>query len=61
MEKKLKKLFDYQKFEQNEKLNKLISEAHYSASFIKLSDEDLKQVAGGKGGAAVNPQIREKR
>ena len=61
MEKKLKQLFDYQKFENNEKLNKLIDEVHSSASFVKLSEEDLKQVAGGKCSAPLNPSIRVKR
>ncbi|MBQ0070585.1 MAG: hypothetical protein KBS81_01795 [Spirochaetales bacterium] len=38
MEKKLKRLFDYQKFEENERLGKMIAEAEAPAA---LSDEDL--------------------
>ena len=43
MENKLKKLFDYQRFEKNEKLEKLIQETEngYAA---ELSDEDLSFV-----------------
>ena len=43
MEKKLKKLFDFQRFAKNEKLEKLIreTESRYAA---ELSDEDLSGV-----------------
>ncbi len=43
MEKKLKKLFDYQRFEKNEKLEKLIreTESRYAG---ELSDDDLTLV-----------------
>ena len=43
MEKKLKRLFDYQRFEQNEKLEKLIlkTESRYSK---ELTDDDLSLV-----------------
>ena len=43
MENKLKKLFDYQQFEKNEKLEKLIreTESRYAA---ELSDDDLSLV-----------------
>lgn len=43
MEKKLKKLFDYQRFEQNKKLEKLIyeTESRYAS---RLSDDDLSFV-----------------
>ena len=43
MENKLKKLFDYQRFEQNEKLEKLIHETEnrYASG---LSDDDLSFV-----------------
>lgn len=57
MENKLKKLFDYQRFEKKEKLEKLIDEAEsrYSA---ELSDDDLSLVnaAGetGNGGTDVD-------
>ena len=44
MEKKLKKLFDYQRFEKNEKLEKLIrdTESRYAT---ELSDDDLSLVS----------------
>ena len=48
MEKKLKKLFDYQRFEKNEKLEKLIRETE-SRYAKELSNDDLTLVnaAGG--------------
>lgn len=48
MENKLKKLFDYQKFEHNEKLAAIISETERRNS-RELSDDDLSFVnaAGG--------------
>ena len=44
MEKKIKKLFDYQRFEKNEKLEKLIrdTESRYAT---ELSDDDLSFVS----------------
>ena len=39
IEKKLKKLFDFQKFENNKKLEKLINETESSGTL--LSDDDL--------------------
>ena len=42
IDKKLKKVFDFQRFEQNERLGKLISEAADDA--VELSDGDLSQV-----------------
>lgn len=42
MEKKLKRLFDYQRFERNEHLEKLISKTESRAR--ELSDEDLSFV-----------------
>lgn len=44
MEKKIKKLFDYQRFEKNEKLEKLIrdTENRYAT---ELSDDDLSFVS----------------
>ena len=44
MEKKLKKLFGYQRFEQNEKLEKLIQETE-SRYTKELSEEDLSLVS----------------
>ena len=49
MDKKLKSMFEYQKFERNAHLEKLINEteARYSA---ELSDEDVSMVnAAGEG------------
>ena len=43
MEKKLAKLFDYQKFEQNEKLSTLIKETEERCA-RELNDEDLEMV-----------------
>ena len=43
MENKLKKLFDYQRFEKNEKLEKLINEAEWRYA-AELSDDDLSKV-----------------
>ena len=44
MEKKLKKLFDYQRFEQNTKLEKLIQETENRYA-KELSEEDLSLVS----------------
>lgn len=44
MENKLKKLFDYQRFEQNDKLEKLIHETE-SRYAKELSEEDLSLVS----------------
>lgn len=46
----LKKLFDYQKYEHNDKLDDLIhqTESRYSNSnIIQLGDDDLEMVAAG--------------
>lgn len=42
MENKIKKLMDYQKFEQNPKLAKIINDAHKSAR--ELDDDELWMV-----------------
>lgn len=44
MENKLKKLFDYQRFEQNDRLAKLIGETE-ARQTAELFDEDLELVA----------------
>ena len=44
MEAKLKKLFDYQRFEQSPRLEKLISETQARSAAV-LSDEDLELVS----------------
>ena len=46
MEKKLKQLFDYQKFEQNAALQRIIDAAH--GKYGELDDEELENVAGGQ-------------
>ena len=43
MENKLKKLFEYQKFEQNERLAKLIAETE-ARQAAEISDDDLEMV-----------------
>lgn len=48
MDEKLKKLFEYQKFEQNAHLAAVINNAQTSTvEAVKLSDEQLFGVAGG--------------
>lgn len=54
MEKKLKSLFDYQRFEQNARLNKLISETENRYA-RELSDDDLAMVAAA-GEPALDSQ-----
>ena len=44
MENKLIKLFEYQKFEQNERLAKLIAETE-ARQAAEISDDDLEMVA----------------
>ena len=41
-EQKLKKLFDFQKFQQNQKLSKMINEA--KSEGVELTDEELSFV-----------------
>ena len=58
MENKLKKLFEYQKFEQNERLAKLIAQTE-ARQATEISDDDLEMVAAageinGSGKAAGN-------
>lgn len=57
MEKKLKKLFDYQRFEQNEKLEKLIYETENRYA-KELSEEDLSLVSAA--GDMIAPNESEK-
>lgn len=47
MEKMLKKLFDYQKFEQNKELEKVLCEAE-TMEWKSLSDEELTMVSAGR-------------
>lgn len=48
MENKLKKLFDYQKFEQNKQLQTIINESLQLEATTVLSDEMLGAIAGGQ-------------
>ena len=57
MEKKLKMLFDYQRFEQNAKLEKLILETENRYA-MELSEEDLSLVSAA--GDMIAPNESEK-
>lgn len=48
MEKKLKKLFDYQKFAQNEHLEEVIKSTR-TEDVVELQDDALFAAAGGQG------------
>ena len=48
MENKLRKLFEYQKFEQNKDLQNIINESLQYETTTVLSDEMLGAVAGGQ-------------
>ena len=57
MEQKLKKLFDYQKFEQNQKLAKLIDET--LADCKELSEDELSFVsAAGEDACGISKSVR---
>ena len=61
MEKKLTNLFEYQRFEGNKRLQKLIDEAENRAAQA-LDDDDLAFVAGGVGSDEMSqPRERELR
>ena len=45
MEDKLRRLFDYQKFDGNESLQKVIDQVKARSRFVVLSDEALDNVA----------------
>ena len=59
MESKLSRLFDYQKFEPNSKLDKLIKdvESRYSLDDMMMSDDELGMV--NAAGAPDVQRIRE--
>ncbi len=42
---KLSRLFDYQRFEKNARLQRVIDEAHRRAGARELTDDELDQVA----------------
>ncbi len=48
VDKKLRKLFDYQRFENDEKLNGVIEDVRNNISRRALSDDELELAAGGK-------------
>lgn len=57
MEKKLKQLFDYQKFEKNPRLDTMLAEAEGRCAAI--DDEDLSLVsAAGENGSWTVPVLR---
>ena len=58
MENKLKRLFEYQKFEQNERLAKLIAETE-ARQAAEISDDDLEMVAAA--GEITKISIGEKK
>ena len=47
-EKKLRKLFDFQRFEKDEKLQEVIDGTLQNANIRLLSDDELEFAAGGK-------------
>ena len=57
MENKLKRLFEYQKFEQNERLAKLIAETE-ARQAAEISDDDLELVAAA--GDILAPNASDK-
>lgn len=54
MEEKLKRLFDFQKFEKNEKLSALIEETQKRYA-EELSEEDLEQISAAGDIASLLP------
>ena len=55
MSKKLKQLFDYQRFEENKELQQVIDSVHARYARRELSLEDMEMVA-----AAGTPELPEK-
>ena len=60
MKQKLTKLFDYQKFEQNKELQKVIEESLRYETKTALSDDALGLVAGGRNNSINNKKEEEK-
>ncbi|MCQ2319646.1 MAG: hypothetical protein MJZ90_12130 [Bacteroidales bacterium] len=58
MENKLKKLFEYQKFEQNERLAKLIAETE-ARQATEISDDDLEMVAAAGEITEISTEEKE--
>lgn len=61
MKQKLTKLFDYQKFEQNKELQKVIEESLRYETKAALSDDALGLVAGGRNNSINNKKEEEKK
>ena len=55
MERKLSKLFDFQKFEGNRELQQVIDSVHAKYAVRKLSLDDMEAIA-----AAGTPELQEK-
>ena len=61
MEKKLFRLFDYQKFEGNPELQQIIDETHARCSRRSLSLEEMKWVnAAGEPQPLVKPEEKDR-
>ena len=63
MDKKMKRLFDYQRFEKNPRLTEMAREAErrYAQSGTELTDEDLTEVsAAGDLSAQLKSSYRTK-
>ena len=58
MENKLIKLFEYQKFEQNERLAKLIAETE-ARQATEISDDDLEMVAAAGEITEISTEEKE--
>lgn len=56
MEEKLKRLFEYQKFEQNRRIARLIGETE-ARQIAELSDDDLKFVAAAGDASDIKDEI----
>lgn len=59
MENKLKKLFDYQKFEQNKDLQDVIDSTVVYDGAVSLSDDLLGSVAGGQNKEEKKKEIKD--
>ena len=61
MEKKLFRLFDYQKFEENADLQQMIDETHARCNARSLSLEDMEWVnAAGEPQPPVKPEEKDR-
>lgn len=53
---KLSRLFDFQRFERNARLQRVIDEAHRRAGARELTDDELDQVAAAGVTEAAKPK-----